>query len=145
MCNHKHANCAVHLFITHKQRPLQSAFHRWISGLIYILPSYLNGQIIGSNIRVLRSHVKSQAVCHLDALARKAVMFNDTLSHTFSLLMRCSSFCMDERECVLQGEGFHRNVCHYKAVTNMTFSWLVEEERIIILPINCLFSEFFFC
>lgn len=55
-------------------------------------------KIVGGNIRVLRSPVKSQAVRHLEALARKAVMFNDThaLSLSSWLLMRCSSLCMDE-------------------------------------------------
>lgn len=70
--------------------------------LIYILPSYLNGQIIGGNITVFRSPVKIQAVPHLEELARKAVMFNDAhaidtaLALSSCLLMRCPSLCMDE-------------------------------------------------
>ncbi len=105
MCSHKHTICTVYLLLPINKDPcsLHSTGEAESSQpLIYILPSYLNGQIIGGNITVLRSPVKIPAVPHLEALARKAVMFNDThaidtaLAHSACLLLRCSSLCMDE-------------------------------------------------
>ncbi len=111
MCSHKHTNCTVYLLLPINKDPCSlhstgeaesSQPLKFPPPLIYILPSYLNGQIIGGNITVLRSPVKIPAVPHLEALDRKAVMFNDThaidtaLAHSACLLLRCSSLCMDE-------------------------------------------------
>lgn len=111
MYSHKHTNCTTHLLLPINKDPCSLHSSGEIESsqplkvpppLICILPSYLNGQIIGGNIRVLGSPVKSQAVCHLEALARKAIMFNDThtvdtaLALSFCPLMRCSSLCVDE-------------------------------------------------